>query len=79
MLPYSEEFVPPAPYCQILVSNEIENLSVTRIVSAHRLSTIQRATLIYVLERGQVSQQGTFEELKEPEGVLMDMALRQMS
>lgn len=64
---------------QTRVMDEIENLSVTRIVSAHRLSTIQRATRIYVLERGRVIQQGTFEELKEQEGVFRDMTLRQMA
>ena len=64
---------------QTRVMDEIENLSVTRIVSAHRLSTIQRATRIYVLEKGRVIQQGTFEELWEQEGIFRDMALRQMS
>ena len=64
---------------QTRVMDEIENLSVTRIVSAHRLSTIQRATRIYVLEKGRVIQQGTFEELREQEGIFRDMALRQMS
>ncbi|MYC29522.1 MAG: NHLP bacteriocin export ABC transporter permease/ATPase subunit [Chloroflexi bacterium] len=64
---------------QSKVMDEIENLSVTRIVSAHRLSTIQRATRIYVLERGRVIQQGAFEDLKEQDGVFRDMALRQMS
>ena len=64
---------------QARVMDEIEDLSVTRIVSAHRLSTVRRATRKYVLERGRVIQQGTFEELKEREGVFRDMALRQMS
>ncbi|MCY4365729.1 MAG: ATP-binding cassette domain-containing protein [Chloroflexi bacterium] len=64
---------------QTRVMEEIEKLSVTRIVSAHRLSTIQRANRIYVLEEGRVIQRGTFEELREQEGVFREMVLRQIA
>ena len=64
---------------QSKVMEEIERLSVTRIVSAHRLSTIRRADRIYVLQRGQVIQQGSFDDLMAEEGVFQDMALRQMA
>jgi ABC-type multidrug transport system fused ATPase/permease subunit len=40
----------------------------TAIVIAHRLSTIQRAARIIVLERGQVVEQGSHEELLEAQG-----------
>ena len=64
---------------QARVMEEIERLSVTRIVSAHRLSTIYRADRVYVLQGGRVVQQGSFDELMAEEGVFRDMALRQMT
>ena len=64
---------------QSKVMEEIEKLSVTRIVSAHRLSTIRRADRIYVLQRGRLVQQGSFDDLMAEEGVFRDMSLRQIS
>ena len=61
------------------VMEQIEKLSVTRIVSAHRLSTIRQADRIYVIREGRVAQQGTFAELLEEEGMFRDLARRQMS
>ena len=63
---------------QARVMEEIERLSVTRIVSAHRLSTIRRANRIYVLQGGRVIQHGNFDDLMAEEGVFRNMALRQM-
>jgi len=64
---------------QANVMEQIEKLSVTRIVSAHRLSTIHRADRIYVLQEGRVIQQGTFAALMEEEGVFRDLARRQLT
>jgi len=64
---------------QSQVMQEIERLSVTRIVSAHRLSTIRRADRIYVLQGGRLVQQGGFDDLLATEGVFREMALRQMT
>ena len=61
------------------VMQGLNSLAATRIVIAHRLSTIRRAERIYVLEKGRVVQQGTFDELFEAEGTFRTLALRQMA
>ena len=61
------------------IMEQIEQLSVTRIISAHRLSTIRRADRIYVLQGGRVVQEGTFAGLMEREGVFRDLVRRQLT
>jgi ABC-type multidrug transport system fused ATPase/permease subunit len=48
-----------------LVQRAIANLirDRTTIVIAHRLSTVRRADIIVVMERGQITEQGTHAEL----------------
>ena len=45
----------------------------TTIVIAHRLSTIQNADKIVVMERGEIADQGTHEELLERGGIYADL------
>jgi ABC-type multidrug transport system fused ATPase/permease subunit len=47
-------------------------------VIAHRLSTIIEADRIFVLTRGRIVQEGTFESLMQEEGVFKELASRQM-
>ncbi len=61
------------------VMKSIERLAATRIVVAHRLSTIRAADRIYVLDAGRVVQQGTFDELVAVEGVFHQLVSRQLS
>ncbi|MBV9389036.1 MAG: NHLP bacteriocin export ABC transporter permease/ATPase subunit [Chroococcidiopsidaceae cyanobacterium CP_BM_ER_R8_30] len=62
---------------QAIISDSLARLQVTRVVIAHRLSTIQNADRIYVIEKGQVVQQGKFEELSQQEGLFARLMARQ--
>ncbi len=64
---------------QARVMQGIESLSATRLVIAHRLSTVRAADRIYVLAGGRVAQQGTFEELREADGPFRRLTERQLS
>ena len=64
---------------QATVSASLEQLQVTRVVVAHRLSTIRNADRIYVIEAGRVVQQGNFDELAKQKGLFIQLMARQMN
>ncbi len=64
---------------QAIVSESLETLNVTRIVVAHRLSTIRSADRIYVIKAGEVVQVGTFDALAAQAGVFAQLIKRQMA
>jgi ATP-binding cassette subfamily C protein len=63
---------------QAKVSRSLEQLRSTRLVIAHRLSTVCGTDLIIVLENGCKLQEGAFQELLRTPGVFADLARRQM-
>lgn len=63
---------------QAIVSELISRLNLTRIVIAHRLSTVQSADRIVVLGGGRIVQTGTFAELMAQPGLFADFAERQL-
>ena len=63
---------------QDIVSRSLERLHATRIVIAHRLSTIMNAHRIYVVDRGEVVQYGTYQELLNQKGLFQELAMRQL-
>ena len=63
---------------QAVVSDSLGALNVTRLVIAHRLSTVREADRIVVIVEGKVVQTGTFAELNETKGVFADFARRQL-
>jgi ABC-type multidrug transport system fused ATPase/permease subunit len=50
----------------------------TSFVIAQRLSTVRRADLILVLERGRIAAQGTHQELLRTSGLYADIYQRQL-
>jgi len=63
---------------QAQVVRSLEGLKATRIVVAHRLSTVRMADRIYVMEAGRVVQSGNFAQLISVEGAFKQLAERQM-
>ena len=63
---------------QAAVMEGIRKSTATRIVIAHRMSTIRAAHRIYVLEAGRVVQVGRFDELAGTDGPFRDLVRRQM-
>jgi ATP-binding cassette subfamily C protein len=63
---------------QAIVSTSLGNLNVTRIVIAHRLSTVRQADRIIVLVDGKVVQTGNFAELSNTPGTFASFAQRQL-
>lgn len=64
---------------QAVVTASLSGLHVTRILIAHRLTTIRSADLILVLDRGRLVEAGDFESLMLKDGVFHALARRQMA
>ena len=64
---------------QAEVMQNLALLTSTRIVIAHRLSTLEQADRIYVMKAGKVVQDGTFNELMETDGVFKELVRRQIT
>ena len=59
------------------VTDSLESLHCTRIVVAHRLSTVQHCGRILVRDGGKIAEQGTYEDLMEKGGLFADLVARQ--
>ena len=64
---------------QAKVMQNLTALTSTRIVIAHRLSTLEQADRIFVLQAGKVVQSGSFKELMEVDGVFRELVRRQIA
>ncbi len=63
---------------QEMVSASLDKLRVTRVVIAHRLSTVINADRICVMDRGQLVESGTYAELAQSGGLFAALANRQI-
>ena len=59
------------------VTDAIDKLKCTRIVIAHRLSTVQHADRIIYLDNGNIAEEGTYEELIAKNGLFAKLVERQ--
>ena len=64
---------------QKMVSESLDSLRCTRIVIAHRLSTVRHCDRILVLDGGNVAEEGTYEELMEKKGLFAALVKGQMA
>ncbi len=62
---------------QKIVSDSLSKLNCTRIVVAHRLSTIKDCDRIVVLDGGRIVEDGTYDELMGKKGFFADLVSRQ--
>ena len=63
---------------QAIVQASLKRLNVTRVVIAHRLTTVQDADRIFVLEAGRIVESGRYEDLLARDGVFAALARRQI-
>ncbi len=63
---------------QQLVTDSLASLRATRIVVAHRLSTVRSADRILVLDDGRVVESGSYHDLMAEQGLFAALALRQL-
>jgi len=64
---------------QAVITQALANLRITRIVIAHRLSTVQQSDRIFVIERGRLVESGSFAELMGGDGAFRRLVHRQMT
>ncbi|MGN0281424.1 MAG: ATP-binding cassette domain-containing protein [Prevotella sp.] len=63
---------------QRLVAEHLDKLDCTRIVVAHRLSTIRNCNRIIVLDKGAIAEEGSYDQLMERKGLFYKLAKRQI-
>ena len=64
---------------QAIVQASLKRLSITRVVIAHRLTTVQDADRIFVLEAGRIVETGRYDDLMARDGVFAALARRQIA
>lgn len=62
---------------QSIVTKSLDNLNATRIIVAHRLSTIRNCDRILVMDAGRVVESGGFDELVARGGIFAGLVKRQ--
>ena len=63
---------------QAVVQASLKGLGVTRVVIAHRLSSIRDVDKIFVLDAGRIVESGSFQQLIERNGVFAALSRRQL-
>ena len=64
---------------QAIVTRSLDKLKATRIVVAHRLSTIRQCDRIIVMDDGAIAEMGSLDELVAKGGLFADLVKRQVA
>lgn len=64
---------------QAKIQQSLDRFSATRIVIAHRLSTVKNCDRIIVLDHGEIKEMGSYEVLMRKKGVFYAIAERQLA
>ncbi|MEW9124361.1 MAG: NHLP bacteriocin export ABC transporter permease/ATPase subunit [Thermotaleaceae bacterium] len=64
---------------QAKIKESLDQFAATRIVIAHRLSTVKNCDQIVVLDQGSIKETGNYETLMERKGVFYELAQRQLA
>ncbi|MBQ7565278.1 MAG: NHLP bacteriocin export ABC transporter permease/ATPase subunit [Lachnospiraceae bacterium] len=64
---------------QNMVVETLEKIKATKLVIAHRLSTVRRCDRIIVMDGGRIIEEGDYDSLMEKKGFFYELAVRQMS
>ena len=64
---------------QAIVSRSLDGLKATRVVIAHRLSTVMNCDRIIVLDKGKIIEEGSYQALMKTNGVFAELARRQLA
>ena len=59
------------------VCESLEARNMTRVMIAHRLSTVKNCDKIFVMEKGEIVEEGNYEELMDKKGLFYELAKRQ--
>ena len=59
------------------VSDSLDSLDCTRVVVAHRLSTVRHCDRILVVDGGRIAEEGTYDELIARDGLFAELVARQ--
>jgi len=63
---------------QAIVTASLKSLNITRLVVAHRLTTIESVDRVLVMDKGRLAQSGTVAALRDNPGLFADLARRQI-
>ena len=64
---------------QAAVCESLDKMKVTRIIVAHRLSTIKNCDRIIVMQEGRIVEEGNYESLMDERGLFYQLASRQIA
>jgi len=62
---------------QRVIKKTLDKMPCTKIIVAHRLSTIKDCDRILVMEKGKIAEEGSYDSLLEKKGIFYDLVERQ--